>query len=108
MPELFSKFWKTKFCFELRDVKFFTNKVAVYNCVTTAKGFWSVSRHDLTSGSHNIGFVCLGCIFYESFLFFSVAIVKSDSLQGVSVYVSNLFFVDIFLMQASNAWWVSR
>ena len=41
-------------------------------------------------------FIFLGCIFCLRFLIFSFTIVKTDSFQGASFDVFNLFFVDIF------------
>ena len=80
-----------------------TKLFTALSMVTTAKRLWSASRYDMTSGSHNIGFVCLVYIFCVSFLIFSFTILKTDSLQGVSFDVFNLSFVDIFPMQASKA-----
>ena len=43
---------------------------AAFSMITTTKRSWSACRFDLTSGSHNIGFVCLDYIFCLSFLIF--------------------------------------
>ena len=71
--------------------------------VTITKRLWSASRYDFTSGSHNIDFASLGCVFCLCFLIFSFTIVKTDYLKGVSIDVSNLFFLDIFSIHLSNA-----
>ena len=81
-----------------------TKFLAALSIFTTTKRLWNVSRHDMRSGSHNIGLVCLGCISYLSFLFFSLTIIKTDFLQGAIFDVSNLYFLGIFSMQVSNAW----
>ena len=41
--------------------------LAALSMVTTAKRLWNAYRYDLTSGSHDIGFVYLSCTFCLSF-----------------------------------------
>ena len=57
--------------------------------VTTTKHWRSASSYDLTSGS-DIGFVCLGYVFFFSFLIFPFTIVQTDSQQVISLDISNL------------------
>ena len=50
--------------------KFFADKAKLFaalSMITTAKRLWSAYRYDLTSGSHDIDFVCLSCTFCLSF-----------------------------------------
>lgn len=58
---------------EFRDVIILlikTKLFAALTMVTETKCLLSDSRYDVTSGSQNIGVVCLACVFCLSFLFF--------------------------------------
>ena len=76
--------------------------MTVLSFFKTMKRLGSSSRYDLTFGTHNTGLVCWGSMFFFFVIYFSID--KTNSFEGLSVDISNLFLGTIFWSQFSNAW----